>query len=193
MKATHMKLYKILFIPFFLMCVTIATGQQDLKQIEDETALIIGELGGSKNKVKRATLTKEDERMVTVSLSFEGFDDKPYQVKAAVMNAQKKIVEEISRFTSDIPKSKQVDVTLNLSEPGKTLSSSAFETKYLLIRTAPKGTGLDALLEGALGDVNISGTDYVFELNKKWMAMGANVKVTVNLTPYKSAASITPN
>ena len=168
-------------------------AQRDLKLVVDEATSILGELGGNTSKVERATLTKEDERTVTISLTLSGFDDKNYKVKAAVLNKTKKPIEEITPVEADVPKSKQMDISLNLSDAGKTMAANSIESKYLLIRVVPNEGGLSSLLEDAIGDVNLNGSEFLFELDKKWLLMGANVKVNVKLVPYKNAAAISPN
>lgn len=186
---------------FFLLSVLILScsfyslihAQRDLKMVVDEATSILSELGGNTSKVERATLTKEDERTVTISLTLAGFDDKNYKIKAAVLNKIKKPIEEIPPVEADVPKSKQMDISLNLSDAGKTMAANAIESKYLLIRVVPNEGGLSSLLEDAIGDVNLSGSEFLFELDKKWLLMGANVKVNVKLVPYKNAAAISPN
>jgi hypothetical protein len=168
-------------------------AQRDLKMVVDEATSILGELGGNTSKVERATLTKEDERTVTISLTLSGFDDKNYKVKAAMLNKTKKPIEEIPPVEADVPKSKQMDIALNLADAGKTMAANSIESKYLLIRVVPNEGGLSSLLEDAIGDVNLNGSEFLFELDKKWLLMGANVKVNVKLVPYKSAAAISPN
>ncbi|MEP6794693.1 MAG: hypothetical protein ABJB16_10235 [Saprospiraceae bacterium] len=182
-------LFSILFgscWPEFLM------AQKDLKPVMDETAALLGDLGGSANKVQRASLTKEDERMVMISLTFAGFTDKSYKVRAYALNNRKEVMQEITPVEVEMPKSKQVDITLNLSEGGKTVSQKNIVSKFLLIRVQPVEGGLTGILESAVGDISLNGLDYVFELDKKWMLMGANVKLNVKLIPYKNAASISP-
>jgi len=181
----------ILVISFSSIYTVMA--QRDLKPVVDESSAILAELGGATSKVERASLTKEDERMVTISLTLSGFDDKAYIVKAAVLNKSKKPIEEITPMEADIPKSKQVDITLNLSDGGKTMAQQSIESKFLLVRVSPKEGGISGLLEDAIGDISISGSDFLFELDKKWLLMGANIKVNVKLVPYKSAATLSPN
>lgn len=183
-------IHLIIILSFFFFSPVHA--QRDLKLMIDEATSILGELGGNTNKVERATLTKEDERTVTISLTLSGFDDKNYKIKAAMLNKTKKPIEEITPVEADVPKSKQMDISLNLSDAGKTMATNSIESKYLLIRVVPNEGGLSSLLEDAIGDVNLNGSEFLFELDKKWLLMGANVKVNVKLVPYKNAAAISP-
>ena len=181
--------------PIFILLLSFGhlQGQKDLQPVQDEAAAILAGLSGAANKIEKATLTKEDERSVTVSVRFIGFDDKTYRYKASILNRQKKPLEEINPLEGDVPKSRQIDITFLLSEGGKTIASQNIESNYLQIRVASKENAVAGLLEDAMGDINLGSSDFIFELNKKWMLMGANVKVNVTLSPYKSAGAISPN
>ena len=168
-------------------------AQKDLVPVQDEATSILDGLSGTTNKIEKATLTKEDERTVTLSIRFSGFDDKTYRFKALILNKQKKPVEEINPVEGDVPKSKQIDISFLLADGGKTMANQNIESRYIQIRVASKENSGAGLLEEALGDVSLGSSDYLFELSKKWMLMGANVKVNVSLVPYKNAASISPN
>jgi hypothetical protein len=176
----------------FILLFTLSLGaQKDLKLIEDEaTSLLSGLTGSGSNKIERATLTKEDERSVTVSLRFAGFADKEYKIQVAILNRSKEVMEEITPVEMDMPKSKQADVSMSIIDSGKAMSQSSLESKFLRIRVGPKEGGIAGVLGDTFDDINLSATEFLFELNKKWMVMGPAVKVNVALTPYKSAASI---
>jgi hypothetical protein len=168
-------------------------AQRDLKILEDEASSILGSLSGSENKIEKATLTREDERSVTVSLRFSGFGDKEYQMQVAILNSRKEVMDAVSIVQMDLPKSKQSDITLLMTDPQKTMSQSSLVSKYIRVRVAPKSSGIGDLLTEAFDDLNLSGSEFLIELDKKWMLMGANVKMTAKLTPFKNAGSIPSN
>ena len=61
MKSIHFALIRAFLLLLIFSYVPDLLSQPDLKPVEDETTALLSELGGAKNKVKRATLTKEDE------------------------------------------------------------------------------------------------------------------------------------
>lgn len=179
---------------FFAMTVLpLLQAQKELKIVSDEATELLGGLSGSSNKLDKATLTKEDERSIIVSLRFSGFTDKEYKLQVAALNAQKNIIEDISKTVIDMPKSKQAEVPLQIKDPQKTMTTATLNSKYLQITVKPKTGGLSELLDDTFEGLDLNATTYLIELDKKWMLMGSNVKIAVKLTPYLNASSISPN
>ncbi|HMQ60115.1 MAG TPA: hypothetical protein PKE06_05560 [Flavilitoribacter sp.] len=189
--ATMYKLTAILILATLPMLVF---SQRELKAVQDDATAILGELSNSPNKVERVTLTSEDERSATVSVTFSGFKDKTYKVRGFVLNAAKKTIQEISPVEAELPKNNQLELTFLMGESGKTSTQTGLDSKYLKLTVAPNEGGLGSLLEDALGsDISLSSNDYLFELDKKWMFSGQDVILNVKLTPYKNAAAISQN
>lgn len=174
-------------------CSYTAFGQRDLKLVTDEASSLLEGLSQPSNKVERATLTKEDERTTTISVRFIGFEDKEYKLQLAVLDSRKAVIEAISPMETDLPKSRQADVTLSMENPSNTVAAPAITSKFLRVRVTPKDGSITSLLGEAFGDLNLNATEYLFELNKSWMVTGPGVKLTATLTPYKNATSISPN
>jgi len=183
-------------VVFGLLILTTCSlqAQKELKIVTDElTDLGIG-LSGTENKLEKATLTKEDERSIIISLRFKGFADKEYQLQVSALNSRKETIEDISKMVLDMPKSKQAEVPLMIKDPQKNMSQPTLNSKYLQVKVKPKGTGgISDVLDDAFDGLDLNTTTYLIELDKKWMLMGANVKIPVKLTAYMNAASISPN
>lgn len=168
-------------------------AQRDLKPVEDEMSSIIGGLTGGTNKIERTTLTNEDERSVTLSIRLSGFDDKEYTIQTAILNRSKEPMVEMPAIVSPMPKSKQLDIQIEIAELKKAMATPWIESKFVRLRVAPKEGGISGALGEAFDGINLNAMEFLYELDKKWMLIGPLVRVNVPLTPYKGAASINPN
>lgn len=190
----NFKTYRCVVSGLLILLTCSLQAQKELKIVTDElTDLGIG-LSGTENKLEKATLTKEDERSIIVSLRFRGFADKEYQLQVSALNSRKETMEDVAKMVVDMPKSKQAEVPLLIKDPQKNMSQPTLNSKYLQVKVKPKGTGgITDVLGDAFDELDLNSTTYLIELDKKWMLMGANVKIPVKLTAYMSAASISPN
>jgi len=122
-------------VAFLLLCLpTLLLAQRDLRPVKDDATGLLEQLSNRQNKLERASLTTEDERRVTVSLTFRGFEDKAYKVRAFVLDNQKVAIQEISQAEAEMPSSKQLDLTFTLGDVGKSVTSTNIESKYLRIK-----------------------------------------------------------
>ncbi len=185
---------KLPAILIFLTLPVLLFSQRELKAVKDEASSILEEISGSTNKLERVTLVSEDERSVTISATFKGFADKSYKVRGFIQNARKETIQEISPAERDLPKNNQVELTFLMSDNGREVTQTSLESRYLKLTITPNEGGLGSLLEEALGEgISLSSTDYLYELDKKWMFSGQNIILNVKLAPFKNAASISQN
>lgn len=164
--------------------------------MKDNTTSIMGALSTSPNKIGRVSVNKEDERSVSVSVTFQGFDDKTttYKIRAFILNKNKESIAAISPVEADMPRSKQVDMSFLLGDESKTTNSPILESAFLRIKVSSSGMGnVVNILEDAVSGLSLSQHDYLYEFPKKWMRTGPNVVLTVKLTPYKNALTISQN
>jgi hypothetical protein len=167
-------------------------AQKALVQVEDEASSVLSGLTGNTNKLEKATLTKEDEHSITVSLRFIGFDDKSYKLQVSVLNSHKDVIKDIPPVESEMPKSKQADLSLVMNNSATVTSLPFIESRFLKVKVAPVEGGITGILSETFDDLNLNAQEFIFELTKQWMLSGPNVKVNVKLTPFKNAASIPP-
>lgn len=197
-RKKYLNMIQMIFrLPALLIILTMPAllfSQKELKAVKDEASAILAEISTSANKLEKVTLVSEDERSVTISATFKGFTDKTYKVRGFILNARKETLQEISPVERDLPKNNQVELTFLMGDSGKEVTQTGLDSKFLKLTIAPNEGGLGSLLEEALGEgISLSATDYLYELDKKWMFNGQNIILNVKLTPFKNAASISQN
>lgn len=179
----------ILLTPAFCLLVLALSAQpKELKMVDDITTI----LGDNSNKVTKATIQTESEKTASIQVEFVGFKEKDYSIKANILNQLKKPMKEFEQVEADLDsRSGLADFFFNFKQlPGKAYPQAFLESSFVEISiTDKKGLGATPGLES----FGIGAKKYTFQYKKKWKLKGAaGQEVTVNLVPYKSAASIKP-
>ncbi len=182
---------KNLIIVFALAANWLNVQAQDELKPANDAVGSIGSIFGGDDQVTKVRLIASAERSLTVSVEFKGFKDKKYKLRGNILNGAKKPLKEVPTVEVDLPANgNSADLTFKF-QPSKTAAVPTVMSKYLAVSIVEAESALSDLDKALGGTVSLSGSDFMYHLEKQWRAGGSeSMVVTVKLTPFKSAASI---
>src|SRR5690606_35404013 len=187
-----MKQYFLILLTFsFLWPALIMAQGRELEPEVDAAAAIGSILGGNDNTVTSVRVIADAEETLSVQVEFDGFDDQEYTIHGAVLNRIKRPLKEVSVEPQMLPKDgSMVELTFKFDKRSGHYTGSHLESHFVSLSISKN----DAILSKLdLGGENLFGETYLYKLNKKWRVKGSeSMVIQVKLTPYKSAATITP-
>ncbi len=133
----------------------------------------------------------DTEEGLTVQVMYEGFDDGPHTMTGAVLNRIKKPLKDVESEPQTLRGgSGTAELTFRFRQQARAYSGSHLDSDFLSLTVARE----DAILSKLdLGSDLTFGDTYLFKLDKQWRVKGSEAMVIeVKLTPYKSAATMTP-
>jgi len=184
------KFHLIILCLCFSSIAAIAQEEKVLEPEDDGISAIGSVLGGKDKGISKVRVTADTEQSLSVEVSFKGFDEKS-KISGAILNKMKKPLKEVVSEAKILPKSEgTVELKFQFKQGSSAYNKSFLESHFLSLSVSKSDGLLDNL---DLGGENILGDNYLYKLNKKWRLSGSEqMVIEVKLTPFKSAASITP-
>lgn len=174
-----------------LLLPSFAVAQERELEPVDDAAAAIGSILGKAKGITSVRVLADTEESLTVQVTYEGFDDGPHTMTGAVLNRIKKPLKDVESETQTLRGgSGTTELTFRFRQQSRAYSGSHLNSDFLSLTVARE----DAILSKLdLGTDLTFGDTWLFELDKQWRVKGSEAMVIeVKLTPYKSAATITP-
>jgi hypothetical protein len=166
-------------------------AQEDELQPVDEASVDINAILGGKDKgISKVRVIADSEQSLSVEVSFKGLDQKS-KISGAVLNKMKKPLKEVVTEPKILSSEDgTVELKFHFKQGTGGYNKSFIESQFLSLSVSKS----DGLLENLdLGGENIMGDNYLYKLEKKWRVSGSEqMVIEVKMTPFKSAASISP-
>jgi len=177
----------------FLILTTINTSSAQsgfLKSARDIDPCILG----CDDEVTSVQLVTETNQGFEFEVLLKGFDTNKYVIEAKILNSRKKLITEFKKIKMDMPNhggSVSLDFEFN---PKSRYRKDHVATSYLLLRICKAS---DPLCDLDLGEMDITGTTYLYHLKKKIEIEDCSdcpdpITKGVKLIPFKSAKTIKP-
>ena len=186
MKSGWLILILSLLLPSFAMA-----QERELEPVDDAAAAIGSILGNNAKGITSVRVLADTEETLTVQVTYDGFDDGPHTITGAVLNRIKKPLKDVESESQTLRAgSGTTELTFRFRQQSRGYSGSHIDSDFLSLTVAKEDAFLSKL---DLGSDLTFGDTYLFKLGKQWRVKGSeSMVIQVKLTPYKSAATITP-